>query len=79
MKKLALLLSFILFISCATVKPPEVYLPKFEPLPEVQWSMHDGEACTTDTTQLLQREKLRDVREQTLTDMLKALGAKEAP
>jgi hypothetical protein len=64
--------------ACLTPRPPAVELPLWEPLPSVRWEVGpDGKACTSDTDALVKREKLRDLREKTYLEMLRALGAQE--
>ena len=65
--------------ACAAKQHP-VYLPAFEPLPEVTWTQgKDGRFCTEDGQALYQREQLRNLREETLISLLEALGASQAP
>lgn len=81
---LALSLTLLLGLSVGCFKPkqPDVYLPKWEPLPVVTfYTGHNGDVCLTaeQADALVKREQVRAVRENTLKEMLKALGAKEAP
>lgn len=73
-------LAFALSLACATHKGPDVTLPTFAPLPAVEWHQGPGGAlCLTpeQAARLRQREELRTARERTLTEMLRALGAKD--
>ena len=82
MKRLLLAALFAgTLLACATVKPPQVQLPTFAPLPPVAFTPGpDGAACLdpANATALRQREQLRNLREQVLTDMLKEMGATPA-
>ena len=79
MKKLLLTVLFAgTLLSCAP-KPPDLNLPVFTPLPAVHWEQGaDGSLCLTpaEAKTMRQREELRNVREGTYREMLKALGAK---
>jgi len=78
-KYVVLVVLLVLFISCAPKTPP-VVLPKWEPLPEVKWKQGaNNTVCTEDFDNLKKREELRNLRETTYLEMLKAMGAIEAP
>lgn len=75
----AVLVLAVLVWACAAKQEP-VYLPAFQPLPEVTWTQGEGgEICTEDGQALYQREQLRNLREETLISLLEALGASPAP
>jgi hypothetical protein len=77
---LALLLGLALFTACASSRPPQVEIPTFPPLPAVHFqSQPDGGLCIDqeNAIRLRQREELHQAREQTLLELLRAMGAQE--
>jgi len=86
--KRCIILPVLLIICMGCAKVPQVELPTFEPLPDVQFVNveMDGDptgrvatATADDTQALFQREQLRNERERMLMEMLRALGAVDLP